>query len=163
MSQDKTLIIAAVAVGAYLLTRRRVAANGTSTTAAQRLFAASNQSAGRAGINPAIYGNNQQAMFGQVGSIINNLIGKVSGATGAASSASDYTKLFNPASSYSAAATAVPDLNVYAQAGADATSNPFGLYPDNVAANPAPSFGSVYDAGASYTVGGGQTDSYMFM
>lgn len=162
MSQDKTLIIAAVAVGAYLLTRRRVAANGTSTTAAQRLFAASNQSAGRAGINPAIYGNNQQAMFGQVGSIINNLIGKVSGATGAANSASDYTKLFNPVSSYSAAATAVPDLNVYAQAGAEVGTNPYGLY-DGIAANPAPAFGSVYDAGASYTTGLGQTDSYMFM
>jgi hypothetical protein len=83
MTQEKTLIIAACAVGAYLLlSRRGMAQGGQPTTAAQRLFARSSYSPAIAGPQAvAQFQNRELQTYAMGGRVLNSLFGRLTSGT----------------------------------------------------------------------------------
>jgi hypothetical protein len=78
---DKTLMIAALGVGAFLLTRRNASGQtALSGTAAQRFFTNTNQSPARASAGRQL-DNNQAQIYGAAGGLLGKLFGSLSGAS----------------------------------------------------------------------------------
>lgn len=134
MSKDKTMMLVALGLGAFLL-MRQTASGQTVGTAAQRYFARTNLSPA-INRNPAQFQVSQAPVYGAIGQLFGKLIG---------SATSQPASPFQPIASYAPAAEAAFDPNVYAQAGAN-IGDPYNVYgADAVALNPAPQFGSAFD------------------
>ena len=137
---DKTILIVALGVGAFLLTRPvRAQPVGTGTTAAQRAFAAGNQ------------GPTMPNLYAQAGGLLAGLLGNIGGGGGASLTNGEYSGLVNNPYVKADAQAVFGNGNVFDSAAAAITKNPFGLYSsDGAAANPAPGFSSVYDYSKEY-------------
>lgn len=140
---DKTLLIVALGVGAFLMTRQAGAQPVGTTTAAQRQFAAQNKGAA---VVPSLYG--------QAGSLIGGLLNKLGsgGSTsGASLTGSEYTNLLTNPFVKADAQAVFGNGNVFDSGAAAIGKNPFGLYSgDGLATNPAPGLNSAYDFSNEY-------------
>lgn len=146
---DKTLMIAALAVGAFLLTSRANAGQGMARgqvgTQAQRFFANGNQSPSRAGSSLA---NGQAQIYGAAGGLIGKLLGNLGGG-GSSLTGAEYSRMGTSPDMRAEGIAYTGNGNVYDQAAASIPKNPFGLYPDSNAVNPPYSGGFDYSANIS--------------
>lgn len=140
---DKTLLIVALGVGAFLMTRQaRAQPVGNGATAAQKQFAAQNK------------GPTMPNLYAQAGGLLSGLLNKwggTGGGTGDSLTSNEYTNLLNNPYVKADAQAVFGNGNVFDSAAAAITKNPFGLYSgDSSATNPAPGFSDIYDYSKEY-------------
>lgn len=138
---DKTLLIVALGVGAFLMTRQAGAQPvGNGATAAQKAFAAGNR-------GPAVV----PSLYGQAGSLLGGLLGKLANGSGESLTSNEFTRIFTSPDTRADVQAVLGNGNVFDMAAAGLGKNPFGIgLNDALATNPAPGFSSVYDYSKEY-------------